>query len=60
MKLIPLFFFNFARLSKAASWQRKADRTQWRRDPLSHPDIAVMSERQRADIYFNPEFVEAE
>ena len=24
----------------------------WQRDPLSHPDIAAMSERERADLQF--------
>ena len=27
------------------------------RDPLQHPDIARMNERQRADLPFNPEKV---
>ena len=26
----------------------------WWRDPLSHPDIARMSERERADLPFDP------
>ncbi|MDF0599971.1 hypothetical protein P1J78_04435 [Psychromarinibacter sp. C21-152] len=27
---------------------------QWRRDPLSHPDIQAMSERELADLPFAP------
>ncbi|MBN8290349.1 hypothetical protein JI664_00060 [Rhodobacter sp. NTK016B] len=27
---------------------------QWFRDPLSHPDIARMSERERADLPWEP------
>lgn len=26
----------------------------WARDPLSHPDIARMSERERGDLPFDP------
>jgi hypothetical protein len=26
----------------------------WRRDPLSHPDIQAMSERERSDLPFDP------
>lgn len=26
----------------------------WARDPLAHPDIARMSERERADLPFDP------
>lgn len=26
----------------------------WRRDPLSHPDLQVMSERELADLPFDP------
>jgi len=33
---------------------------QWRNDPLSHPDIQKMSERERADLQFNPGCVELE
>lgn len=32
----------------------------WGRDPLAHPDIAVMSERERADLQFIPECIEPE
>lgn len=32
---------------------------QWWRDPLSHPDIARMSERERADLPFDPAALEA-
>ena len=34
--------------------------TSWFRDPLSHPDIARMSERERADLPFRPECVVSE
>ncbi|MFD1883777.1 hypothetical protein [Paracoccus pacificus] len=30
----------------------------WRRDPLSHPDIAAMDERARADLPFDPSRVD--
>ncbi|MBO6603238.1 hypothetical protein [Rhodophyticola porphyridii] len=35
---------------------RRADEAgrQWRRDPLSHPDIARMSKRELADLPFDP------
>lgn len=33
----------------------EADR--WRRDPLSHPDIVAMSERELADLPFEPRSV---
>lgn len=33
--------------------QRRQERS-WRRDPLSHPDIQRMSERERADLQFMP------
>ena len=32
----------------------------WRRDPLAHPDIRRMSERERADLQFNPRCVKYE
>lgn len=32
----------------------------WRRDPLSHPDIRRMSERERADLQFDPNRVTPE
>ncbi|EFL90889.1 hypothetical protein R2A130_2557 [Ahrensia sp. R2A130] len=32
----------------------------WRRDPLSHPAIQQMSERERADVPFDPDSFEAE
>jgi hypothetical protein len=32
----------------------------WSRDPLSHPDIAKMSERERADLQWAPEKVVSE
>ena len=47
-------------LSLAANAQGKfdptysLDRMNWHRDPLSHPEIQAMSERERADLPFNP------
>lgn len=32
---------------------------QWRRDPLSHPDIAAMDERARGDLPFDPRRIAA-
>ena len=32
----------------------RPDDDKWWRDPLSHPDIQAMSERQRADLPFDP------
>lgn len=32
----------------------------WLRDPLSHPDIARMSARERADLQFRPDCVRSE
>ena len=47
-----------------AHWSKKrllrARETQWRKDPLSHPDIQQMSERERADLQFNPHCIESE
>lgn len=33
-------------------WTMMKDCARWWRDPLSHPDIARMSERERADLPF--------
>ncbi|MCT7374784.1 hypothetical protein [Chelativorans salis] len=30
------------------------DQSGWRRDPLSHPDLATMNERELADLPFEP------
>ena len=38
---------------------RQSDES-WARDPLSHPDISRMSERERADLQFRPECVRSE
>lgn len=32
----------------------------WRRDPLAHPVIARMTERERADLPFCPDLVASE
>jgi hypothetical protein len=32
---------------------------QWLRDPLSHPDILLMSERDRADLQFDASRIKA-
>ncbi len=34
--------------------------SDWCRDPLSHPDIRRMSERERADLQFNPRYFKSE
>jgi hypothetical protein len=34
--------------------------THWKRDPLSHPDIRRMPERDRADLPFDPHRLDAE
>ncbi|MDW3183072.1 MAG: hypothetical protein R8F89_13915 [Roseobacter sp.] len=39
---------------------RLSDETRFERDPLSHPDIARMSERERADLPFCPARVRPE
>lgn len=31
----------------------------WWRDPLSHPDLKVMSQRQLADLQFAPDLIKA-
>lgn len=31
------------------------DDVNWRRDPLSHPDLRAMSQRELADLPFSPE-----
>ncbi|MDD9721187.1 hypothetical protein PVW51_10795 [Sulfitobacter sp. PR48] len=35
-------------------------RALWGRDPLSHPDIARMTERERADLQFQPSCIAPE
>lgn len=32
----------------------------WRRDPLSHPDMELMSERELADLPFDPKAIVSE
>ncbi len=32
----------------------------WCKDPLSHPDIDQMSERERADLQFDPHCIKSE
>jgi hypothetical protein len=34
--------------------------SHWRRDPLAHPDIKRMTERERADLQFNPHCIARE
>lgn len=39
------------RLAQLQAIEDYADEEErWRRDPLSHPDIAAMTERERADL----------
>lgn len=40
--------------------QAEEARQQWRRDPLSHPDIARMNKRELADLPFDPARIEPE
>lgn len=35
-------------------------KSDWNRDPLSHPDLEIMSERELADLPFDPETIVSE
>lgn len=37
--------------------RRACDNREWRRDPLSHPDVARMSQRELADLPFQSYWV---
>lgn len=45
-------FFNLAYHAKRGAPGPDGRDDAWIRDPLAHPDIAVMDERQRADLPF--------
>ncbi|WEX07920.1 hypothetical protein [Chelativorans sp. AA-79] len=42
------------RLSNPPAMQDDGDVEAWRRDPLSHPAIAAMNQRELADLPFKP------
>ncbi|MGX5667364.1 hypothetical protein ACWKW9_15460 [Rhizobium daejeonense] len=46
-------FLNFLNLFRSSE-QRSEFCAEWIRDPLSHPQIAAMGERRRADLPFDP------
>lgn len=50
---LRILFGWFSRDRRKARAEAHA-RALWGRDPLSHPDIARMSERERADLQFLP------
>jgi len=60
MKLVKLSFVRSLRAHDGAKQRKDMNTTQWHRDPLSHPDIARMSERERADLQFIPGAVKPE
>lgn len=40
--------------------RNEPDEVRWRRDPLSHPDLRRMSQRELADLPFDPHAVDPE
>jgi hypothetical protein len=57
-EMIKLFLSAFAyirrlRMTLHAAEEYLQEQEVWRRDPLAHPDIRRMSERQIADLPFN-------
>jgi hypothetical protein len=60
MKRLQFPSFSFVWPGRRSDRPATAAEIQWRQDPLSHPDIRSMSERERADLQFNPEIVDSE
>lgn len=52
-------FLNFRSLFRSIE-PRQELRTEGTRDPLSHPEIAAMDERRKADLPFDPRAVPPE
>lgn len=53
VKVIPLL----SKVIFKSDEDDRSDQALWHRDPLSHPDLKRMSERELADLTFAPERV---
>jgi len=51
--LITRYFINATRFLHQDARKAEPDPARWRRDPLSHPAIRNMTERERADLPFD-------
>lgn len=60
MESIFIYFRRFVSGPCSAEQLRQGQLGVWCRDPLSHPDIQSMSERERADLQFDPRQIRSE
>lgn len=52
--------FNALWHALGARARRRTDPRNWRCDPLAHPDVSAMNQRELADLPFEPFFTRAE